>query len=206
MNSNSKNYFLLVLSIVIFNVQLNSQSLVLEGGLSKHFVPKAGEYEQPNLHLKLKHNVSDKIEYQLNYYYIKTYWPYIEHTITPWQGDENELYSRKIHGIDLNFNIIPLFHPDTNFGFNIGPTVRRRHETWFELCQYTSDGWMECFLYSETLYDIGLNFEINYQYFIWEKLGLGIGLIERICDSGPPSFSINGGVVYKFNYDNKKSD
>jgi len=62
---------------------------------------------------------------------------------------------------------------------------------------------MECFIYNETHFDMGINLEIQYNYFIWEKLGLGIGIIERIYDSDPSSFSINGGIVYKFNFNTK---
>lgn len=201
-----KTFIFLIISLAIFNLQLTSQSLVLEGGLSKHFIPKAIEYEQPNLHMRLQHRITEKFEYHLNYYSISTYWPFTAHLIIPWQGDEKEIYTRKVTGLDLNLNVLSLIYPETNFGFSVGPTFRKRYETGFELCQFTTDGWMECFGYNETYHDLGLNFEVHYNYFIWEKLGLGVGFIERIYDSGPSSFSINGGVVYKFNFDKKKGD
>jgi len=155
------------------------------------------------LHIQIQHKLFTKIEYHINYYAIHTYWPYSEHEIIQWEGDERELYTRQINGIDLNINVLTLFCTETNFGFSVGPTFRRRYETGFELCQYTSGGWMEWFIYNETHFDMGINLEIHYNYFIWEKLGLGIGIIERIYDSDPSSFSINGGIVYKFDFNTK---
>lgn len=193
-----KSLFILILIIAAFNIELRGQSLIVEVGLSKHFIPEADEYEQPNLQIQLQHRFFEKFEYHLNYYSIKTYWPYVEHTITPWLGDEKEIYTRFIKGLDLNLNLFAFFYPKSNLGFSVGPTFRKRSETGFELCQITLGGWMECFGYSEEFYDSGLNLELNYNYFIWQKLGAEISIMERFYNSGPSSFSINGGVIYKF--------
>lgn len=124
----------------VIQYPLISQSLILNGGLSKHFIAKTVEYEQPNLNIQIQHKIFTKIEYHINYYAIHTYWPYSLHEIIQWEGDERELYTRQINGIDLNINVLTLLCKETNFGFSVGPTFRRRYETGFELCQYTSGG------------------------------------------------------------------
>lgn len=190
----------ILLSIFLSFNFVTAQSVTFEIGAAKHFVPKTENYEQPNLDIQIRHRILAKFEYSISYYTIQTFWPYPNHEILPWNGDPKELNIRDIYGLDLTYNLVPLLNESSKFGLGIGPTLRLRDEIGFDLCQKTSEGWVECFYYRKKMVDEGLNLEGYFNYFIWSKIGLTACVKQRIYFEGPPSFSINLGVIYKLNY------
>ncbi len=188
------------ISVLLGISRIHAQSVTVEVGASKHFVANTENYEQPNLNIQFRYRPAQKFEYAVNYYNINTYGHYPTHPILPWNGDEKELYVRKVNGIDLTFNLLPIVRSNYNFGIGIGPTGRLRNELGFNLCQYTLGGWMECFYYSEKFLDFGVDIQGYFNYYLWKNLGLSAGVNERIYTDGPSAFSLNLGVIYNMHW------
>ncbi len=196
-----KNCFLIILSGILSTSGLKSQSIITEVGLSKHFVSKTDKYEQPNLHAQVRHIINSNFDYYITYSCIKQYWPFEYHVISQF-GDPPEIYTRYMWGLDASINLIPLFTQDSvlNLGFAIGPSVRKRNESFFYDCHYTSGGWFECFINSTNDVDFGINCIIDFDFAIWKNIGVSMSSIFRIYESSVPTLSFNAGLQYKFIY------
>lgn len=185
----------------IFNSQLLSQSITLEIGGSKHFVPQSDKYEQPNLELQIKHKVLARFEYSLDYYCLKQYWQSEFHDINPFV-DKEEIQWRNVHGFDLSINILPFIDNIhfSNFMLGFGPSVRNRQEEIMYDCHYTLSGWPECLGYITEDYDFGGDLIFDFDYVLFRDIGLSFSSVFRIYDDSVLSLSLNGGLIYKFNY------
>lgn len=177
---------------------LFAQTIEIEIGASKHFVPNAVNYEQPNLEIQGRHHIAPKFEYLISYYTITTYTSYPDHDILPWNGDPAELYARHIYGLDLSWNILSTCSTIKMAGLMVGCTSRLRDEIGFSLCQQTVDGWSECFMYEEKFIDLGISLGGYFDYYFLKNLGITTSVFERIYTADPSSFSLNLGLIYKF--------
>lgn len=197
-----RTYFVVLFFIVtIFNPKLFCQSITLEIGGSKHFVPQSDKYEQPNLELQIRHKVLTRFEYSLDYYCFKQYWPTEYHDINQFV-DKEEIQWRYVHGLDLSINILTFIDSIhfSNFMVGFGPSVRNRQEEIIYDCHYTVEGWPECLGYISEDFDFGGKLIFDFDYVLFRNIGLSLSSVLRIYDKSVPSFSLNGGLIYKFNY------
>jgi len=197
---NRKLNLLSMLFIIMFSfIDLTAQSIFFELGASKHFVPEAEHYEQPNLEIQVRHRFANNFEYLIGYNNIKNYSD-LDHEILPSNGDEAELYSRHINGLDFAWNFIPFLIQKDFFGIAFGPSIRVREEIITTSCQETNGGWMECLMEGYKTNDLGFNVQAYANYIFWKNFGICGSLNEKFFNAGTSTFSINFGLTYKLVY------